>query len=332
MEVIQLLGSVLGLAFVAGINLYATVLTVGLGIQFGFIHPSAHLPTLSILSHPYVLTAAAIAYTMEFFADKIPWVDNLWDSFHTFIRPVGAALIGMKAVGTVDPGAELAILLLCGGMAFVSHSSKASIRLVANHSPEPFSNIALSLAEDVSVVGGSWVALQYPTVMLGADIIFVTVFLFFAPKVFRLFRLEMLAISALLSTMFSPQDGSDDSLLSDEVPDRFFEQMREDSSGENELLFCVRCASGKGACVERNCMGFLYLAGQNLFFITRKHFRIRKVAFHLSKISDLKFYRKRLLDRLSFGYEGGRTHFLLLKKRQNRGERLTEILKTVQRT
>jgi hypothetical protein len=218
-------------------------------------------------------------------------------------------------------------------MALVSHTSKASIRLVANHSPEPFSNIALSLAEDVSVVGGSWASLQYPTLMLGADIIFLAVFLFFAPKVFRLLRLEVLAISALFSTMFSSQqDGSDDSLLFDEVPDLFYEQMREDSPDQGGSLFCVRCASGKGACVERNRMGFLYLAGQNLFFITRKRFRIRKVAFHLSKISDLKFYRKRLLDRLSFTYEGGRTHFLLLRKRQNRGEKLTEILGNVQRT
>ena len=82
MEVIQLLGAVMGLAFVSGINLYATILTVGFGIQFGLVNLPAEATALSVLGHPYVLTAATVAYTMEFFADKIPWFDSLWDAFH----------------------------------------------------------------------------------------------------------------------------------------------------------------------------------------------------------------------------------------------------------
>ncbi len=149
MQVIQLLGSAMGLACVAGINLYATVLTLGIGIRFEFVHLPPDMNALSVLAHQYVPAAAGVAYIFEFFADKIPWADTLWDTFHTFIRPAGAAFLGMKAVTTADPAAELSIMLLCGWVAFFSHTSKASVRFVANHSPEPFSNIVLSVAEDI---------------------------------------------------------------------------------------------------------------------------------------------------------------------------------------
>jgi len=137
MDTIALLGSTFGLGFVSGLRLYSTVLTIGLGVRFGLIHLHPTLSSLNIITHPMILTVAATIYIVEFFADKIPWVDSLWDSIHTFIRPLGAALIGATAFGAVDPVAKTAIMLLCGGVALSGHSMKAGTRVLVNHSPEP---------------------------------------------------------------------------------------------------------------------------------------------------------------------------------------------------
>src|SRR5678815_2269483 len=158
MEVLNLLGSTMGLGLVSGLNLYATVLTVGLGIRLGLITLNPEMARLEVLASPYVLIAAGILFVIEFFADKIPWVDSIWDAIHTFIRPLGAAVVAATAIGAVN--AETAIIAaLCAGISLSGHSAKAGTRLLANHSPEPFSNIALSLIEDVLVVAGSWLAL-----------------------------------------------------------------------------------------------------------------------------------------------------------------------------
>ena len=103
MEAINLLGATMGLGLVSGLNLYATVLTVGLGIRLGLITLNPEMSGLAVLASPYVLIAAGVIYLLEFFADKIPWVDSLWDGVHTFIRPLGAAVIGATAIGAVEP-------------------------------------------------------------------------------------------------------------------------------------------------------------------------------------------------------------------------------------
>jgi hypothetical protein len=202
MEVIELLGSAMGLAFVAGINLYATILSVGLGLRYGFIQLPPDLAALSILAHPYILWAAAIMYAVEFFADKVPWVDTLWDTVHTFIRPFGAAILGVTAIGSVDPAVEIAVFLLCGGVALSSHFTKAGTRLVVNQSPEPFSNIVLSVVEDFFAVIGSWLSVTHPLLMLVIVLAFFVCFGWLAPKIFRLIRVELLAVVALFRSRF----------------------------------------------------------------------------------------------------------------------------------
>src|SRR5690349_4015619 len=201
MEAINLLGSTMGLGLMSGLNLYATVLTVGLGIRLGLITLNPELSGLAVLASPYVLIAAGVIYLVEFFADKIPWVDSVWDGVHTVIRPLGAAVIGATAIGVVKPEAAV-IAALCAGVSLSGHSAKAGTRLLANHSPEPFSNIALSLTEDVLVVFGSWLALAHPAIMLAIAVAFLIVFSWFAPKAFRLMRVEYLASLALLKQWF----------------------------------------------------------------------------------------------------------------------------------
>ena len=188
MDVLGVLGSALGLGYLAGIRLYATVLAVGLGIRFHLFQPRAGLQGLEVLADWRVLAVAGVAFLAEFFADKIPWVDTAWDAIHTFVRPIGAALLAATAVGGVDPKLRVAIILLTAGTALTSHAGKAATRALVNHSPEPVSNVVLSLAEDAVVPAGVWVATAHPIFTLCAVVILVgatLLFLRFAVRAIR---------------------------------------------------------------------------------------------------------------------------------------------------
>lgn len=184
----QLLGSALGLGLLAGIRLYATVLIVGLIVRFHWVDLPAGL---DVLGHTWVLATAGAACVIEFFADKVPWLDSVWDSVHTFIRPIGAALLGAAAFQDTDPALKMVVALLCGGVAFSGHSSKAATRFAVNHSPEPFSNWALSLTEDAIVPLGIWVAVSHPVVSFCLVVIFLAVFLWLSRTIWRFFRNRM---------------------------------------------------------------------------------------------------------------------------------------------
>jgi len=189
-DAIELIGTTMGLGFVAGVRLYATILTLGLAIRFGWFHPGPIAEPLRILAEPPVLIAAGVACAIEFFADKVPWVDSIWDSFHAFIRPIGAVVVSAAVLGSVDPVLRVTLIILCGGVAFTSHSTKAATRLLVNHSPEPFSNIGISLAEDALVPFGVWLSLRHPQIVFGLVLVFLVVFIWVAPKVFRAVRLQ----------------------------------------------------------------------------------------------------------------------------------------------
>ena len=197
MDAITTLGTLLGLAFVSGVRLYSTILVVGLGLRWEFFTLPPALSSLEVLGETPILLLAGAIYTIEFVADKIPWVDSLWDSVHTFIRPLGAGVLAATAMGDVSPAVKLGAALLCGGVALSSHSTKAGTRIVANHSPEPFSNIGLSLAEDGIVLGGVWLAVNYPLVALGAVVAGVALAIWLIPKIIRLVRREAMGLRDL---------------------------------------------------------------------------------------------------------------------------------------
>ncbi len=188
MEAMTLLGGMTGIALFAGIRLYATVLTVGLCLRYGLLVLPPELSSLTVLAQPYVLAVAGFCTAVEFLADKIPWLDSLWDAVHAFVRPAGAALIAFAAVGRLDPAAEVALVLLCGGVAFVSHVAKAGTRLLVNQSPEPFSNLLLSFMEDGLVVGGSYFVVSHPLVAFFLVVAFLVVFALLARRIVRRFR------------------------------------------------------------------------------------------------------------------------------------------------
>ena len=168
MDLLVTLGRTLGFSLAAGVNLYATVALLGLASRYGWV---ALPEQFQAFNHPWVIGLAGALYVVEFFADKIPWVDTMWDTVHTFIRPVGGALIAVATLGEASPTVEGLIALLGGAVAASSHVAKAGTRVAANASPEPFSNWALSLIEDVFVVTLGFVTLKYPLVALGVSVL-----------------------------------------------------------------------------------------------------------------------------------------------------------------
>lgn len=202
METIALIGSVMGIGFVSGINLYATVLIIGLCVRFQLFGVPEGMGDLEVLAHPYVLWTAAVLFTVEFVADKIPYVDSLWDALHTFIRPVAGAILGATMAGYGDPALAAVAFLLAGGVAFTSHATKATTRVAANHSPEPFSNWILSIIEDIVAVVGAVLAFLFPIVALIAVLAFVGIAIWLLPKIVRAVRAQF----ARVRRMFHRKD------------------------------------------------------------------------------------------------------------------------------
>jgi VWFA-related protein len=185
MDLLAALGRTLGFSFAAGINLYATVALLGLASRFGWV---ALPPQYQAFDHDWVIYTAIALYIVEFLADKIPWVDTIWDTLHTFIRPVGGALIAVTTLGEASPAVTALTALLGGVVAGSTHITKAGTRVMANTSPEPFSNWLLSLGEDVFVVGLGLVALKYPVVALLVVAVLLGLIALFAAAIIRAFK------------------------------------------------------------------------------------------------------------------------------------------------
>lgn len=191
MELLEQLGVALGLASLAGVNLYLTVLLTGVLVRFDWLHLADKYQHLEVFGHPLVLTVAGVFFVMEFLADKVPWVDSLWDSVHTIIRPVGGTLVAMQALGQMDPHMQIVAALIAGGASLTMHTAKAGTRLMINHSPEPFSNVAMSLSENIAVAVGSFFVLLKPVVALGVFGAIIVVIWMLLPRLFRVIRTSL---------------------------------------------------------------------------------------------------------------------------------------------
>ena len=185
MDLLTTLGRTMGFSFAAGLNLYATVAILGLASRFDWVQLP---PQFKVFDNDIVIVAAIVMYLIEFVADKVPWVDSLWDAAHTVIRPIGGALIAVATLGHASPTVQGLVALLGGSLAASTHLTKAGTRAVANASPEPFTNWILSLAEDVFVVGLGFVALKYPIVAALVVIVGMVLILTFAAWIVRALR------------------------------------------------------------------------------------------------------------------------------------------------
>jgi hypothetical protein len=167
MGIVEILGIAGSLSLLAGWRLYLTILATGTAMHFGWLPLPDHLAALQVLAEPWVLGVAAAGTLAEFFADKIAWVDSAWDAIHSFVRPLGGALLALALVDAQDPAWQVVAFLLGGGGALLSHGAKATTRAVVNVSPEPFSNVAVSAGEDIATGGLLALAIAFPALAIG---------------------------------------------------------------------------------------------------------------------------------------------------------------------
>lgn len=229
----------LGLSFASGVNLYATVLVIGLAQRFGWF---PFLPEqLHGLGEPLVLWIAGILYTLEFFADKIPFIATLWDGFHTFIRPTGAALLSMGLAEELGAGGQIIAFLVGGSVALGSHSTKAGARAMALTAPEPVTHSIISVAEDVGVVGLTALVFTYPWVGFGVACVLIAMMAVITPLLYRTLRFTLRSFFGSLGALlgFEPSTG----LANPPWLDKRLAQLRPGSQWEYYRAF-VRKAPG----------------------------------------------------------------------------------------
>lgn len=185
----------MGASWASGINLYAVLLVLGWGGSTGHIDLPAEL---SVLEDPLVIAAAGVMYFIEFFMDKIPGMDSVWDTIQTFVRIPAGAMLAAGAVGDVTPALEIAAGILGGGVAATSHATKTGTRLLINTSPEPFTNWSASIGGDLLVLSGMWAALKHPEIFLVLFVIFFGFSIWFLPKLWILIKLLLSKIGKFL--------------------------------------------------------------------------------------------------------------------------------------
>jgi hypothetical protein len=179
---LSVVGTLLGSSWASGVNLYLTIAGLGLANRFGMVQ----LPgDMGVLSHPLVITVAVFMFSVEFLADKIPLVDSAWDTVHTFVRPLGGAILGYMAMADTGPAMQFPAALLSGTVAADSHLTKATTRVAINTSPEPFTNIIASISEDILVLAALYLVIKHPVIAAVCVILFIIFSIWFLKVMFR---------------------------------------------------------------------------------------------------------------------------------------------------
>lgn len=315
MDTIEILGSAMGLGLLAGIRLYATAFFLGLAIRIGWFDLTPVFSQLSVLAETPVLFMSGFAFFVEFLADKIPWIDSLWDSIHTFIRPIGAAALGATALGNFDPVTKTALALLCGGVAFTGHTSKAAARLAVNHSPEPVSNWILSFGEDLFIPVGLWLAFEHPEIAIAIASIVIGVFLWLSPKLLRGLNVSWVALKSFFSRWFSRGRSvfgpavPPDSLLPrnavryfsavpfQPLPEKAARKLRSNLNAGG-IRAGIHCAATRSIRGLNNSTGYLCILPDQIVFVARRMFRMRLFKIPMEKITGIETSSSFFVDRL----------------------------------
>ncbi len=194
-----------GASFAAGLNVYATVATLGLLGRFEVLQLPPHL---HLLENPWVIAVALILFVVEFFADKIPAFDLIWNALHTFIRVPVAALMAYGATAQLSPQAQLLSAVAASAIAFASHGGKMAVRAAVTPSPEPVSNIVLSVGEDVTAVGLTWFASTHPFIAAGVTVVLLVLTIFAIRLVMRALRRLFRGAAREMQELHSPPAAS----------------------------------------------------------------------------------------------------------------------------
>ena len=293
MNPIMTLGTVLGLSFTAGINLYATVLTVGLAIRNGWV--SQYPAGLEALGSDPVIAIAGVMYACEFCADKIPGFDSVWDGIQTFFRPIGGAALAFAATGHADPGYLAAATLLGGTVATATHLSKASARLVINTSPEPVSNWVASSVEDVGAFGIAWLAMVHPIVALIVVTIIGITTIVTAPVLIRYARFLLSMVWGRIRGISGGRTGADF------LPGECLALI-----GSNVPPSQALRAYQRGPGIGRNRSGFIVLGDDAIVCLYRRWFQWRQLRLSASEIQCVRLERRFLSSTVEIVLSDGR--------------------------
>src|SRR5437764_2605720 len=258
-------------AGLAGIDLYLTVSVTGIAIHLHWVTLAPSYQSLEVLGHPWIIAIAGVMYALEFFADKVPWLDSAWDTVHTIIRPIGGALLAIQVLGHHSAIVDVLVILLGGSASLVTHTAKASTRLVANSSPEPASNIGLSIIEDVGVFGGLALIHYNPVLALSIFALGIAAFLYFAPKVFRSMKAK---IWLALNKLNAAPDVHRAATLPIALPSRLGPIFAKQNLLGETISWAVPCVSGRGRRIPANLFGALVATNEEphkLVFVARKN-------------------------------------------------------------
>jgi hypothetical protein len=326
-ERLNLLGVALGLAALAGINLYLTVFVTGLAIRFHWIALAPQYQSLEVLANPWIITIAGVLYFLEFLADKIPWVDSIWDAVHTVIRPIGGALLAIQLLGHPSPTYTVIIALLAGGTSLITHTAKAATRLTSNASPEPFSNIGLSLGEDAAVLGGLALIYHNPILAMSIFAVAIAAFFYFAPKILR-------AMKAKLWLAWKKLNGPAEYRLAPKLPSSLPVRLAPIFARENSktIAWAAPCLSGRGRRIPANLFGALVATNEQphkLIFVAHKTGRAFSQTIDLDGMMvahEPKFLSENLIIVPSAG-KGPKYLFLFPRSRAADVEHIVEDLR-----
>ena len=309
MESLSLLALAIGLGLAAGIDLYAVVLTVGLGAHLGLVQIPAQLDGLAALAHPSIALLAATGWLAQCLADKVRWLDSGWDVVHAAIRPAGAMLIAVALVGEVGSALDVAAIALAAVAAVATHAAKAGLRLVVNSIPEPLSNVAVSVAEDGVVIVGTWLAVHHP---LGAIPVVLAIGVglgALAPSLARVAGVEAWALLALVRSWLAPRAQEPAA----EPPRSHAGLLPPPVAGTADTRFALRCATGGGIGTRRHDVGFLCMGGGELLFVTRQGGRLRGFPIDLGRVEEIRYRPGPALDRLTLRTGVSHAAFLVFK-------------------
>ncbi|HEY0793971.1 MAG TPA: DUF4126 domain-containing protein [Chthoniobacterales bacterium] len=287
MEVLQTLAVALGLAALSGYSFYLTVFASGLAIRFDWIQLAPQFDTLSVLGSTTVLVVSGVLFFLEFFVDKVPWVDSIWDAVHTIIRPFGGAFLAVETLGHPNTVFDVLFGIFAGSLTFAAHSVKAGTRLVVNQSPEPYSNIGVSLLEETLVVVALAVLWLSPVTAFGGLLLAFAVAILFLPRVWRAIRVRIWFIIQKLNQPAQPRTRED---FPRRLPARFNHVFRKMHGGHYTISWAALCVSGRARQIGRDRFGYLVVTEEErakVFFLTRSWLRGTARMFEIEEFEVL---------------------------------------------
>ena len=318
MPVFNTLATLTCFAFTSGIRLYLTVAVIGIVSRFNLV--AGLPPEFEVLGQSWVIILALLLALIEFVVDKVEWLDSAWDSVHTFIRPIATIFLVHSSISDANPELAIILPLLAGTITLVSHTGKAGTRAMVNTSPEPASNILVSLAEDVGMVTLITLTLTHPVIALSIVAVLLLVIIWLLPKLVSSVLLLLKAVTVKVVLPFQNVQDTTES-----IPGSLYEKLQSVVPAEGKVKAVVGCFIGKMRGCPRNRRSYLVLVNEvGIIFLYKRWFLPKAKVVRLSYISGATLKKGFLIDKLSLRIDGGRAIIVFLKNRSHAAARFME--------